>query len=165
MKKKAIDDEKWQPWHQMDGEPDVYYQMFRVYATMPVGERSVRAAGKANGSKNLNGRLRQNAAKWKWTQRAAAWDAERLKEIADSAEKKMETVKNDAIEALGKCVKLVIKGAESDEELEKVKKRMAIILGPGKALDSVMGGLSKVMGGSIKLPSDGSVKRIIFDTE
>ena len=67
------------PWDQMEGEPDKWYARFQIYLELGV-TRTVRAASTAAGRQArgvplpMGGVWSDNSRRWRWRERAHAWD-------------------------------------------------------------------------------------------
>lgn len=156
-------------WEQQPGEPDVWFQRFRIYALMPPATRSAEAV--YNSMKEGPPRHKASGAwyrfilKFGWQERALAWDAERAKTIADTAEKNLEEFKNLTSEISVLVGKLLKQAVSSDEvESKKAEKRLAMILGTGKAYDSIMKGHSVHFGQKHEVKGD-QFKTLTFNVE
>lgn len=68
------------PWERQPGEPTRAYAAFCLYRDMPASERSLRAvAGRLYGpnrTTKVPKTLARWSARWRWVERAAAWDEE-----------------------------------------------------------------------------------------
>jgi len=61
------------PWDQRDGEPDRAYALFEGYLALGPGRRLRQLADASAASLSY---LKQLSARWRWRERAAAWQAE-----------------------------------------------------------------------------------------
>ena len=70
------------PWERQPGEPARAYAAFTIYRDLPPAERSIRAvAERLGGHRSEKGRrstrpLERWSTRWRWVERAAAFDAE-----------------------------------------------------------------------------------------
>jgi hypothetical protein len=68
-------DEAPPPWEQLDGESSAAYERFRRYRDAGP-RRSVRVAGDVPRGRPASGYVRRLAERWRWRERAHAWDLE-----------------------------------------------------------------------------------------
>jgi hypothetical protein len=76
-----VSDVERRPWDRLDGEPIRDYQRFRTYRDMPATERNHDAVAAEVGVSAVQ--VRRLASRWRWTERALAWDDEIHKTIDD----------------------------------------------------------------------------------
>jgi hypothetical protein len=84
-------------WDKINGEPQASFDAFKTYRDMPAGKRAVIRVAEALG-KNESG-LRRWSKKWRWAERAAAFDAH-LETIG------MDAIQMERVEAAKRRIKL-----------------------------------------------------------
>ena len=72
-------------WDQQPGEKDEEYHMFLVYGKLPPGGRTVQAAWERWSGRDtkFSSTFNDKYRRWRWRERAEAWDAERIRETRD----------------------------------------------------------------------------------
>jgi hypothetical protein len=84
-------------WHRLSGEPALWFSRFERYRLTVIG-RSVNAVFQQESKKNENPRVAapggwyEIAKKWRWEERAAAWDAELTNELEREIEREKKIV-------------------------------------------------------------------------
>ena len=64
------------PWERLPQESSAAYLRFRRFHDLDPAERTVRAAAGAEPGRHVSGYVERLAARFRWAERAAAWDAE-----------------------------------------------------------------------------------------
>lgn len=81
-----------QPWEQRTGETDAAYARFLIYRDLGTTRSLDRAytahrgAGKCKKPQPASGQWTNDAAAFKWSERAEAWDVWRLQQVSDAAQ-------------------------------------------------------------------------------
>lgn len=113
-----------EPWEQQPGESAKAYAAFCLYRDLPPAKRSLRAVteliygpkpGMKRSQRNVPGKIRDWAARWRWAERAKAWDEEQdrqnreaqlqaIKEMRERHAEQAKYLQAKALEALQKMV-------------------------------------------------------------
>lgn len=86
------------PWEQQPGEPPDHFGWFNVYLILPLPRRIAHVAAFANMNPR-SGWLSKLARKWRWKERAEAFDAERAQSLAVLSEQRSQLLKDVAFNA------------------------------------------------------------------
>lgn len=125
-----MEDMQRKSWNQMEGEPDLWYGRFMIYAKMGY-KRSVNAVfekerkgKKVNPSTKINAEWYDAYNQWKWSERARSYDeyqrAEEDRIIAEERDKVLRSgfaLQHKRIEVLDKLSRKLIAMANDDEKV------------------------------------------------